>query len=128
MRNRTWIEVSILAIGAIALFVSGFLLSSYREAKKDMNAAKMYEVEVANLQATINELASYQKNNAILEDSLPLWRERDKEMLIKEMESISEQIEFYDEIRETPPSKVDKVYQRYLKELVRKYRNDELRP
>ena len=49
-------------------------------------------------------------------------------MLAEHLEELQFYIDEYNDIRTMPKEKVDKVYRSALEELVRKYRNDELKP
>lgn len=76
----------------------------------------------------IDEIGSKKELESILKDSLPVWREKDREMIADHLEELQFYIDEYNDIRTMPKEKVDRVYRSALEELVRKYRNDELKP
>jgi predicted sugar kinase len=87
-----------------------------------------YEAEVAGYKKEIEMLNSRETLKSILIDSLPAWREQDKRAIIRELEDIQDNIEYYGDIQSASPQKVDKMYQKAIKELVDKYKNGELEP
>jgi hypothetical protein len=87
-----------------------------------------YEAEVAGYKKEIELLNSRETLKDILMDSIPLWREQDKRVIINELEDIQDNIDYYADIQDASPKKVDKMYQKAIRELVDKYKNGELEP
>jgi hypothetical protein len=122
MRNK-------ILTGSMALLVIldlGFILFCLRKLKDNDSGA--YDAQIAGYKKEIEMLNSRETLKSILMDSLPKWREEDKRAIIRELEDIQDNIEYYGDVQTASPQKVDKMYQKAIKELVDKYKNGELQP
>jgi hypothetical protein len=104
----------------------GFILFCLRKLKDNDSGA--YDAQIAGYKKEIEMLNSRETLKSILMDSLPKWREEDKRAIIRELEDIQDNIEYYGDVQTASPQKVDKMYQKAIKELVDKYKNGELQP
>jgi hypothetical protein len=123
MRNKIF-------YGGMALFVLIIIASAHilYIRSKNSDERMKYEAEVAGYKKEIELLNSRETLKDILMDSIPLWREQDKMAIINELEDIQDNIDYYADIQDASPKKVDKMYQKAIRELLEKYKNGELEP
>jgi hypothetical protein len=125
MRQKT-----IIITGGIVFFLICAILFGVRVYVNNMKL----ELEQKYKSATdvyleqIEAIGSKKEIEAILKDSLPSWREKDREMIADHLEELQFYIDEYNDIRAMPNEKVDKVYRNALEDLVKKYRSNELKP
>jgi 5,10-methylene-tetrahydrofolate dehydrogenase/methenyl tetrahydrofolate cyclohydrolase len=95
---------------------------------KNADERMKYEYEVSSLKKEIEVLNAKENTKNLLIDSLPLWRKRDQDAILQELEEIQDNIDYYSEVQGAKPKKVDKMYDKAIKELVAKYKNGGLKP
>lgn len=125
MRERKIIIIglSVFAFLCLTLFgVSVYIRNMHNEFKESYkSAADVYKEQ-------IEQIGSKKEIETILKDSLSEWNKRDKEMFAKHLEEMQFYIDEYMDIQNMPKERVDATYRKAINELVRKYKNDELRP
>ncbi len=123
MRNK-------ILIGSLAfvLIVALSILHVSHIRGKNIEERLKYESEVAGLKKEIETLNAKERTKDLLIDSIPLWRKQDQEALIRELEDIQDNIDYYSDVKTASPRKVDKMYDKAIKELVAKYKNGGLQP
>lgn len=125
MRQRTTIIIGLTIF--VALCLSLFFIRLYVN-KVENEYKERYKSIVDVYKQQIEQIGSKKEIESLFKDSIPLWRQKDKEMLAEHLEELQFYKDEYNDIRTMPKEKVDKVYRSALEELVRKYRNDELKP
>lgn len=125
MRQRTTIIIGLTIF--VALCLSLFFIRLYVNKVENEYKERYKSIEDVYKQQ-IEQIGSKKEIESLFKDSIPLWRQKDKEMLAEHLEELQFYIDEYNDIRTMPKEKVDKVYRSALEELVRKYRNDELKP
>ena len=125
MRQRTTIIIGLTIF--VALCLSLFFIRLYVNKVENEYKERYKSIEDVYKQQ-IEQIGSKKEIESLFKDSIPLWRQKDKEMLAEHLEELQFYIDEYNDILTMPKEKVDKVYRSALEELVRKYRNDELKP